>query len=141
MLSGIQTSVCGDGKRKSAGITPTISRCVPSRLIKWPMTLGIGVELALPEIVAEDDEAVIAGGVFARAEGAAERGFGAEDGEKFGGDRSAAQANRIAEASEVEFVAFGVGGDVHRLGAFTQSDDSAFGIAALLMLMSSLGCA
>ena len=80
------------------------------------------------------------GDVVAGVEVAAYRGFGAEDGEKFGGHRRPAESNRIAAAGQIEFVSFGVCGEIHRFRAFAQSDQRAFWIGAV-MLTSCSGCA
>src|ERR1700733_5671688 len=78
----------------------------------------IGLELPLPEIIAEDDETVLSGEIVAGVKRAADSRFGAENREKLGRDWRTTQANRVTEAGEIELVAFSVSGEVHRFGSF-----------------------
>src|ERR1700689_447626 len=91
----------------------------------------IGLELPLPQRIAQDDETVLTADIVPGVKSAADRGFGAKDRKKLGGNRRTAQPDRIAEAGEVEFVAFSVSGEVHRFGSFAERNQRAFGKGAV----------
>ncbi len=78
-----------------------------------------------PEGVAEDDVAILTCEILGREKSAAELCVGAENGKKLGRDIRAGETNGFAGPGEVEFVAFGVSGEVHRADLLAHGDDHA----------------
>ena len=90
----------------------------------------IAAETLLPEGVAEDYEIVLAGSVVSGMERSTELRADTEKGEEFRGDNGSGEAERFSVMSEIEFVAFEIGGDVEGFDLITQGNECAFWIRA-----------
>ena len=88
----------------------------------------VASEPLLPKSMAQDHIVVLAGGVLAGIKGSAEFRSHAQYRKQFCGNECCRKTNRLSVAGEIEFVALGVGGNVHGANLLTQGDECAFRI-------------
>ena len=84
---------------------------------------GIASETLFPKSVAQDNIVVSASGVFTRTKRTSEFWPGSQDRQQFSGNFGSRQPDRLSKAGEIEFVALGIGGDVHRMDLLTHGNE------------------
>jgi hypothetical protein len=92
---------------------------------------GVAAEALLPESVAQDDVIILTGEIFSWKKCSAGSGTCAKEREKLGGDVCACEADWFALAGKVEFVAFGIGGDMHGAELISHGDECAARVGAI----------
>src|SRR5579864_776532 len=90
---------------------------------------GIASEALFPEAVAQNDISVITRRIFASVEGSPKFRLSSQNREQLSRHCRPREADRFAEASEIEFVALRISADFHGVDLLSHRDEGALGIS------------